>query len=68
MNVQSRLSTSNAGFVEVPGIPHMDEFIALELSVLSGVIVSLVNLWLPGDTTRRQPGFCGDAGAGRWRT
>ena len=44
MNVRSRLSTSNAGVVEGSGSPYMDEFIALMLSVLSGVIVSLVTL------------------------
>ena len=44
MNVRSRVSTTDAGFVEVSGIPHMDEFVALVLSVLSGVIVSLVTL------------------------
>ena len=48
MNVRSRLSTSRAGLVEVSGIPHMDELIASVLSMLSGVIVSLVTLWLAG--------------------
>ena len=32
----------------------MDEFIALPLSILSGVIVSLVTLWLAGRQKARQ--------------
>lgn len=36
------------------GDPYMDEFIALALSILSGVIVSLVTLWLAGSKRARQ--------------
>ena len=54
MNVRSRLSTSNADVVEGSGSRYMDELIALLLSVLSGVIVSLVTLWLAGRQRVRQ--------------
>lgn len=36
------------------GIPYMDEFIALIFSILSGVIVSLITLWLAGRQRAKQ--------------
>jgi len=39
---------------ESVGLPYMDAFIALILSILSGVIVSLVTLWFAGRQHARQ--------------